>query len=65
MVIASIDKIIQNLKDEEAADIAKRDECTDQYLSIESTVKDLSWKIKKNEAILTRSLPPLTKSFGI
>jgi len=49
-VIASIDKIIQNLKDEEAADIAKRDECKDQYLSIESTVKDISWKIKKNEA---------------
>ena len=47
-VIASIDKIIQNLKDEEAADIAKRDECKDQYLSIESIVKDLSWKIKKN-----------------
>jgi hypothetical protein len=38
------------LKDEEAADIAKRDECKDQYLSIESTV-DLYWKIKKNEAI--------------
>jgi len=49
-VIASIDKIIQNLKDEEAADIEKRDECKDQFLSIESTVKDLSWKIKKNEA---------------
>jgi ribosomal protein S15P/S13E len=43
-------KVIQNLKDEEAADIAKRDECKDQYLSIESTVKDISWKIKKNEA---------------
>ena len=49
-VIASINKIIQNLKDEEADDIEKRDECKDQYLEIESTVKDLSWKIKKNEA---------------
>ena len=28
-------------------------------------VKDLAWKIKKNEAILTRSLHPLTKSFRI
>jgi len=49
-VIGSIDKIIQNLRDEEAADIAKRDECKNQYLSVESTVKDLSWKVKKNEA---------------
>jgi len=49
-VIASINTIIQNLKDEEAADIEKRDECKDQYLEIESTVKDLSWKVKKNEA---------------
>merc|ERR1712048_559028 len=49
-VIASIDTIIQNLKDEEQADIDKRDECKDTYTGIESTVKDLSWKIKKNEA---------------
>jgi len=49
-VIASIDKIIQNLKDEEAADIQKRDECKDQYLSLESSIKDLKWKIKKNDA---------------
>ena len=26
------------------------DECKDPYLSIQSTVKDLSWKIEKNEA---------------
>jgi len=49
-VIASINKIIQNLKDEEQADIDKRDECKDQYLEIESTIKDLSWKVEKNEA---------------
>merc|ERR1712048_1437108 len=49
-VIASINTIIQNLKDEEQADIDKRDECKDTYTEIESTVKDLSWKIKKNEA---------------
>jgi len=49
-VIASIDKIIQNLKDENQADIDKRDQCKDKYTEIESTVKDLSWKVEKNEA---------------
>merc|ERR1719238_1963650 len=49
-VIASINEIIQNLKDEDKADIEKRDECKDTYQEIESTVKDLEWKIKKNEA---------------
>jgi len=49
-VIASINTIIQNLKDEEQADVDKRDQCKDTYTEIESTVKDLSWKIKKNEA---------------
>jgi len=49
-VISSIDTIIQNLKDEDRADIEKRDECKSTYLEIESTVKDLAWKIRKNEA---------------
>lgn len=49
-VIASINEIIQNLKDEDKADIEKRDECKATYQEIESTVKDLEWKIKKNEA---------------
>jgi len=49
-VIASIEQIIQNLRAEETADIQKRDECKDQYLEIESTVKDLTWKVKKNDA---------------
>merc|ERR1712187_7252 len=31
-------------------DVDKRDQCKDTYTEIESTVKDLSWKIKKNEA---------------
>jgi hypothetical protein len=49
-VIADIDEIMQNLRDEEAADIKKRDECKDKFQEIESTVRDLDWKIEKNEA---------------
>jgi len=49
-VIKSINDIIQNLKDEDKADIEKRDECKNTFLEIESTVKDLEWKIRKNEA---------------
>ena len=33
-----------------------RDECKDQYLSIQSTVKDLSWEIEKNEAEMDLNL---------
>jgi ribosomal protein S15P/S13E len=49
-VIADIDEIMQNLRDEEAADIKKRDECKDKFQEIGSTVGDLEWKIEKNEA---------------
>jgi len=49
-VIAAIDDMIQTLKDEDAADIAKRDQCKDEYTKIESAVKDLEWKIEKNVA---------------
>jgi hypothetical protein len=49
-VIASINEIIQNLRDEDQADIEKRDECKATYQEIESTVKDLEWKIRKNDA---------------
>jgi len=50
VVIASIVALIQDLKDENAADIAKRDECKKTYKNIDSTVADLSWKIKNNLA---------------
>jgi len=49
-VIASIDKTIQDLKDEEAADIAKRDQCKEEITQSNSTILDLTWKIKCNEA---------------
>merc|ERR1719248_561327 len=42
--------MIQTLKDEDLADIAKRDQCKDEYTKIESAVKDLEWKIEKNVA---------------
>lgn len=53
-VIKAIDDVIQTLKDEETADIEKRDECKDKYQEIESTVKDLEWKIEKNEAKINK-----------
>jgi len=49
-VLASIEKMIQMLTEENDADIAKRDQCKDEYQKIESTAKDLNWKIEKNEA---------------
>jgi len=48
-VIKAIDDVIQTLKDEELEDVKKRDECKDKYQEIASTVKDLEWKIEKNE----------------
>jgi len=49
-VIASIDEIYQTLKDEEKADVAKRDECKEKNQEITSTVNDLDWKISVNQA---------------
>jgi len=49
-VIVAIDEMIKTLKDEGLADMAKRDQCKDEYLKIESTSKDLQWKIKNNNA---------------
>jgi hypothetical protein len=49
-VLAAIDKMIQELSDEDSADIAKRDECKKELQEINSTVADLSWKIKNNGA---------------
>jgi len=48
-VMAEINEVIQMLKDEGQADIEKRDECKSQLHSIESTVKDLSWKVEVND----------------
>merc|ERR1719443_2847875 len=42
--------MIQVLKDEEADDIAKRDECKQEYHDIASAVAQLNWEIEKNLA---------------
>jgi chromosome segregation ATPase len=48
-VIEAIDSMLQTLKSEDAADIEKRDQCIDQYKSIESAVGNYTWLIQKNE----------------
>jgi len=53
-VINAIDEILTVLKEEEAADIAKRDECKDKFHEIESTVADLTWKISVNDANMNK-----------
>merc|ERR1719163_543260 len=42
--------MIQTLKDEGAADIAKRDQCKSEYQKINRRVSKLTWQIKNNEA---------------
>jgi hypothetical protein len=42
------------LKEEEAADIAKRDECKDKFHEIEGTVADLTWKMSVNDANMNK-----------
>jgi len=53
-VIGAIDGVIQDLKDEEAADIAKKDECKENYQEIATTVADLEWEIKKSKAKIAK-----------
>lgn len=49
-VIEKIDEMIQVLKDEEQSDIAKRDECKDEYTKSASDIAQLEWEIEKNLA---------------
>merc|ERR1719443_2315484 len=42
------------LKEEEQSDIEKRDTCKQEFLNIESTTKDLAWKIKNNDAHIAK-----------
>jgi len=53
-VMTAIDDVITTLKEEEKEDIEKRDECKDKYQEIESTSKDLEWKIEKNNAKINK-----------
>jgi len=49
-VLASIDGMIATLRGENEADIAKRDQCKEEYAKIATNVAELSWLIEKNEA---------------
>lgn len=49
-VIKEVDVMIQTLKDEDAADIAKRDQCKSEYQEIASKIANVTWLIKKNNA---------------
>jgi len=49
-VLISIDEMIQTLKQEGADDIAKRDQCKDEYQQISSKVKKVTWLIQRNDA---------------
>merc|ERR1719262_1544346 len=53
-VIKAIDEMIVTLQEEGAADLAKKTQCLDEYKKIESTVKDLDWKIKNNLAKIAK-----------
>jgi hypothetical protein len=49
-VISAIDDMVKVLADEGADDIAKRDQCKDEYQKSASTIADVNWKIEKNQA---------------
>merc|ERR1719242_1796102 len=49
-VIAAIDEMIKTLKEEDLADIAKRDQCKEEYKNIASVIGEVTWLIEKNEA---------------
>jgi len=53
-VLLQIDNMVKELKQEALDDIAKRDQCKDEYQSIESKSKDLAWKVEKNEAMIAK-----------
>mmetsp|Transcript_98718 Transcript_98718/g.304228 ORF Transcript_98718/g.304228 Transcript_98718/m.304228 type:complete len:591 (-) Transcript_98718:64-1836(-) len=63
-VLKEIDVMIQTLRDEDAADIAKRDQCKSEYQKIASTIANVNWLIEKNNAKidkLTRLIQELTE----
>merc|ERR1719169_328419 len=53
-VIKAIDEMIVTLKEEGAADLAKKTQCLDEYQDIDKTVADLDWKIKNNLAEIAK-----------
>jgi hypothetical protein len=55
-VLAAIDEMIKTLKQEDLDDIAKRDQCKEQYKDIASKIGDVTWLIEKNEAKIDKLL---------
>jgi len=55
-VIAAIDEMIKTLKEEDLADIAKRDQCKDEYKKIASVIGEVTWLIEKNVAKIDKLL---------
>jgi len=53
-VIKAIGDMVVTLLDEDAADIAKRDQCKSEYQKVASSVADLDWKIKNNQATIDK-----------
>lgn len=49
-VIKAIDEMMAALKEEDAADIAKRDQCKEQYTKTASVIANITWLIKNNVA---------------
>jgi len=60
-VIKSIDTMVQTLRDEGAADLAKRDQCNNEYQDIASKTADLSWQVEKNEAKIEKLVSLIEK----
>jgi len=55
-VIAAIDAMIKTLKEEDLADIAKRDQCKEENKKIASVIGEVTWLIQKNEAKIDKLL---------
>merc|ERR1719401_3093740 len=53
-VIKAIDKMLETLEKEGAADLDKKTQCLDEYQKITKTVNDLDWKIKNNKAKIAK-----------
>jgi len=53
-VISDIDRMLDTLAKEGAADQDKKDQCLEEYQSIAKTVNDLDWKIKNNKAQIAK-----------
>mmetsp|Transcript_101965 Transcript_101965/g.323991 ORF Transcript_101965/g.323991 Transcript_101965/m.323991 type:complete len:455 (-) Transcript_101965:75-1439(-) len=53
-VLKAIDGMIVTLMEEDEADIAKRDQCREEYQKTAVAVVDLEWKIKNNEASIAK-----------